>query len=81
MEFDPVTRSITTEHIGHNFDKIGDVFERHAQKAALKSGHSVILEDEPQNEYGKRSTEGTWDGLQFEGAGATNASINNIRNV
>lgn len=81
VKFDPVSGGVTGEHVGHNFDKIGGVFERHAQNAGLKSGHSVILEDEPQNEYGKRSTEGTWDGLQFEVAGATKAGINNIRNA
>lgn len=81
VRFDSSTGGVTAEHIGHNFDKIGGAFERHAQNAALKAGHSVILENEPQNQYGKRSTEGTWDGLQFEVAGATNGSVNNIRNA
>ena len=81
VRFDRATGGVTAEHIGHNFDKIGGAFERHAQNAALKAGHSVILEDEPQNQYGKRSTEGTWNGLLFEVAGATNGSVNNIRNA
>lgn len=81
VRFDNLTGGVTAEHIGHNFDKTGGVFERHAQNAGLKAGHSVILENEPQNEYGKRSTEGTWNGLQFEVAGATKGSINNIRNA
>lgn len=81
VRFDPDTGGVTAEHIGHNFDKIGGLFERHAQNAALKSGHSVILENEPQNVYRMRSTEGTWDGLHFEVAGATNGKANNIRNA
>lgn len=81
VRFDSSTGGVTAEHIGHNFDKIGGAFERHAQNAALKAGHSVILENEPQDQYGKRSTEGTWNGLQFEVAGATNGSVNNIRNA
>lgn len=81
VRFDSSTGGVTAEHIGHNFDKIGGAFERHAQNAALKAGHSVILENEPQNQYGKRSTEGTWNGLQFEVAGATIGSVNNIRNA
>lgn len=81
VRFDSSTGGVTAEHVGHNFDKIGGAFERHAQNAALKAGHSVILEDEPQNQYGKRSTEGTWNGLLFEVAGATNGSVNNIRNA
>ena len=81
VRFDSSTGGVTAEHIGHNFDKIGGAFERHVQNAALKAGHSVILENEPQNQYGKRSTEGTWNGLQFEVAGATNGSVNNIRNA
>lgn len=81
VRFDPASGGVTAEHIGHNFDSLGGVFERHAQNAALKAGYSVILENEPQNIYGKRSTEGTWDGLQFEVAGATNGKVNNIRNA
>lgn len=81
VRFDSSTGGVTAEHVGHNFDKIGGAFERHAQNAALKAGHSVILEDEPQNQYGKRSTEGSWNGLLFEVAGATNGSVNNIRNA
>ena len=81
VRFDNLTGGVTAEHIGHNFDKTGGVFERHAQNAGLKAGASVILENEPQNEYGKRSTEGSWNGLLFEVAGATNGSINNIRNA
>lgn len=81
VKFDPASGGVTAVHVGHNFDKVGGAFEKHAQNAALKAGYSVILENEPQNVYGKRSTEGTWDGLQFEVAGATNGKINNIRNA
>ena len=81
VRFDKLSGGVTAEHIGHNFDKMGGVFERHAQNAGLKAGHSIILGNEPQNEYGKRSTEGTWNGFLFEVAGATKGSINNIRNA
>lgn len=49
--------------------------------AGYKHGHSVILEEEPQNVYKGKSCEGLWDNLKFEVAGAESGTPNNIRNA
>lgn len=47
------------------------------QKAGFDSGHAVILGSEKGIEIGKRYTEGTWDGIQFEVMGCETATDNN----
>ncbi len=68
-------------HKDHNFDKKKGWYETSIQNVGFKNGHSVILGEEPQNLYGEKSCEGTWDNLPFEVAGAENATENNIRNA
>ena len=68
-------------HVELNFDSNKGWYETTVQDVGYKAGHSVILEKEPQNMYKKRSTEGLWDGMRFEIAGAETATPNNIRNA
>ncbi|MBD5217641.1 MAG: minor capsid protein [Bacteroidales bacterium] len=79
VEFDPVSGGVQASHIGHNFDKSGGEYERNVQLAGFRAGHVVIFESEPGNIFGKKYTEGTWDGLQFEVAGRESATANNIK--
>ena len=51
------------------------------QKVGYNKGYRVILEDEPQDVYKKKSCDGFWDGEKFEVAGAETATPNNIRNA
>ncbi len=76
--FDKTTGGLRADHIGHNFDKEGGMYERHVQLAGFKEGHAVILENEVGNVYGERYTEGTWDGMEFEVAGRKTGTANNI---
>lgn len=79
--FNIYTGAVRATHEGHNFDKKKGWYETAVQDAGFKEGHSVILEKEPQNVYGKRSTEGLWDGMRFEIAAAETNTHNNIRNA
>lgn len=79
--FNIYTGAIRATHNGHNLDKKKGWYETAVQDAGFKEGHSVILEKEPQNVYGKRSTEGLWDGMRFEIAAAETNTPNNIRNA
>ena len=76
-----ITWGVKATHRGHNFDKRKGWYETAAQNAGYSTGHRVILEDEPQDIYKKRSCEGLWNGLKFEVAGAETATPNNIRNA
>lgn len=49
------------------------------QNTGFNAGHSVILEAEQDNLFGKRHTEGTWDGFVFEIASRETATVNNIK--
>ena len=79
--FNIYTGAVRATHIGHNLDKKKGWYETAVQDAGFKEGHSVILEKEPQNVYGKRSTEGLWNGMRFEIAAAETNIPNNIRNA
>lgn len=57
------------------------IFQKQAQNVGFKSGHSVILENEPHNHFNRRRVEGSWDGKPFEIAGAENGTKTNIRNA
>ena len=78
VEFDEVTGGLKASHIGHNFDKVGGEYEKQAQRAGVKQGHSVILEDEQNGDVGQRFTEGKWNLHKFEIAGCETGSSNNI---
>lgn len=77
VTFNPETGGLKATHVAHNFDPIGGKYELAVQKAGFDSGHAVILGSEKGIEIGKRYTEGTWDGLQFEVMGCETASDNN----
>lgn len=81
VEFDETTGGVKATHKDHNFDKKKGWYETSIQNVGFKNGHSVILGEEPQNLYGEKSCEGTWDNLPFDVAGAENATENNIRNA
>lgn len=81
VHFDEKNGGLKATHIGHNLDKDKGWYETSIQDVGYKYGHSVILEDEPQNIYKGRSCEGLWDNLKFEVAGVENGTPNNIRNA
>lgn len=77
--FNIYTGAVRATHIGHNFDKKGGKYEVDVQNFGYKSGNSVILEDEPQDKFNKRSFEGTWNGKPFEVAGTSKIAAKNVR--
>lgn len=81
VAFDEKNGGLKATHIGHNIDKDKGWYETTIQDVGYKHGHSVILEDEPQNVYKGKSCEGLWDDLKFEVAGAESGTSNNIRNA
>jgi len=81
VAFDEKNGGLKATHIGHNLDKDKGWYETTIQDVGYKHGHSVILEDEPQNVYKGKSCEGLWDDLKFEVAGAESGTSNNIRNA
>jgi hypothetical protein len=81
VAYDRVSGGLKATHINHNFNKKGGIYELAVQNIGYKNGHSVILGDEPQNAFGRRSLEGLWNGLPFEAAGAETGTANNIRNA
>ena len=78
VAFDFKTLGLKANHVGHNFDKRGGVYEKHVRDAGYNAGHAVILENEFGTTIGERFTEGTWDGMKFEVAGRETATSNNI---
>lgn len=81
VAFDEKNGGLKATHIGHNLNKDKGWYETTIQDVGYKHGHSVILEDEPQNVYKGKSCEGLWDNLKFEVAGAESGTSNNIRNA
>ena len=81
VQYNEASGGVKATHVEHNFDKTTGWYEKDAQTAGFNSGHSVILEKEPQDIYRHRSCEGLWDGLPFEVAGAETGTANNIRNA
>lgn len=81
VAFDEKNGGIKATHIGHNLGKDKGWYETTIQDVGYQHGHSVILEEEPQNVYKRKSCEGFWDNLKFEVAGAESGTSNNIRNA
>lgn len=81
VHFDENNGGLKATHIGHNLDKDKGWYETSIQDVGYKYGHSVILEEEPQNVYKGKSCEGLWDNKKFEVAGAESGTPNNIRNA
>lgn len=80
VAYDEKSGGVKATHVGHNFDKKGGIYEKKVQDIGYTSGHSVILGDEPQDEYKKKHFEGLWDGLSFEVAGTSKKEAKHIRN-
>ena len=78
VEFDEKNGALRASHIKHNHDARGGPYETSAQNAGFKHGHSVIFESEEHKQTGQRFTEGLWDGLRFEVAGAETSTDNNL---
>ena len=81
VEFNEKTGGVKAIHKEHNLDDKKGFYELNAQNAGYYNGHSVILEKEDHATLNKKNTEGLWDGLKFEIAGAESAKDNNIRNA
>lgn len=81
VAFDRSTLGLKATHVRHTLNSEKGWYETAAQNAGYKSGHSVILEAEDHTMLNKKNTEGLWDGLKFEVAGAENGTSNNIRNA
>ena len=81
VRFDYVSGGYKATHVGHNLDKRKGWYEEAVRDTGYKNGHAVVLEDEPQNIYKKKSCEGLWNGVKFEVAGAESGTPNNIRNA
>lgn len=81
VEFNEKTGGVKAMHKEHNLDDKKGFYELNAQNAGYYNGHSVILEKEDHATLNKKNTEGLWDGLKFEIAGAESAKDNNIRNA
>lgn len=76
VEFNPKNGGLRADHVGHNFDKRGGKYEKHAQNAGYNAGHAVIFGDE--RTKSSVHTEGTWDGKPFEVSGRETATSSNI---
>lgn len=80
-EYHERSGGVKATHVDHTFDEKKGWYEKKAQIAGFLNGHSVILGVEYHNIFQHRNTEGLWDGLLFEIAGAENGTANNIRNA
>lgn len=80
-EYHEKSGGIKATHVGHTFDDKKGWYEKKAQIAGFINGHSVVLDVEHHDIYHHRNTEGLWDGLLFEIAGAETGTANNIRNA
>ena len=78
VKFDWGNGGLRGDHVDHNFDKKGGVYEKHVQTAGYKAGHAVILESERDGAFYQRFPEGGWDKMPFEVAGCETATSNNI---
>jgi len=81
VEYHEESGGVKATHINHTFDDKKGWYEKKVQTAGFVNGHSVVLDVEHHNIFQHRNTEGLWDGLLFEIAGAENGTANNIRNA
>lgn len=79
--FDEVGGGFMATHIEHNIDKNKGWYETTVQKIGYNAGNAVVLEKEDHTVQNKKNTEGTWNGLLMEIAGAETGTANNIRNA
>ena len=78
VKYDSKTGGIKATHKNHNFDPNTGQYEKDVRDGGYNSGHVVILESEKGTIIGKRYTEGTWDGQEFELMGCETATPNNL---
>ena len=81
VAFDRSTLGLKATHIRHNFDPKKGWYERAAQDAGYRAGHSVILEAEDHTVLHLKNIEGSWDGKKLEIGGAENGTSSNVRNA
>lgn len=81
VEFNAHNGGLKATNREHNLDKDKGWYENTVQRIGFNNGHKVILEKEDHSTYKIKNTEGTWNDLQFEIAGAETALPNNIRNA
>lgn len=81
VRFDYVSGGYKSTHIGHNLDKHKGWYEEAVRDTGYKSGHAVVLEKENHTRMNVKNTEGVWDGMKFEVAGAETGVSSNIRNA
>lgn len=81
VKFNRKTGGLMATHKGHSFDELKGWYEKRVQLSGFNAGHSVILENEMFGSIGERFTEGTWNLLKFEVAGAETGTPSNVRNA
>ena len=79
VAFNVENSGLMATHIDHNIDKKKGWYETSVQKIGFEHGHKVVLEKENHSILNHKNTEGTWDNLLFEIAGAETATDSNIR--
>lgn len=79
VEFDAKSSGLKATHVEHSFDKKKGWYETTVQEVGFQNGHKVVLEKEDHTVLFKKNTEGTWDNMLFEIAGAETGTSNNIR--
>lgn len=79
--FNSTNGGLKSTHKDHSFDKKKGWYEKRAQEIGFQNGDAVILGAEPQNVFREKKTEGTWNDLLFEVAGAETGTSVNIRNA
>ena len=80
VKYDEQSGGLKAIHIRHNTQSEGYKYELEVMDVGCKNGHSVILGEERNDIYKKRSTEGLWDGFKFEVASKETFSSNSIKN-
>lgn len=81
VKFDEALGGLKATHRGHNLDKKKGWYETAVQNVGYNAGNAVILEKEDHTVKYKKNTEGTWNGMKMEIAGAESGTANNIRNA
>lgn len=78
VQFDEKTGGLKATHRHHNFDPKTGIYEKQAQNAGYRYGHSVIFGSEEGNTLNMRYTEGLWDHKHFEIAAQDGTTSSNI---
>lgn len=81
VEFNTENGGLKATHIRHSFDKYKGWYETEVQDIGFRHGHSVILQEEIHTRQWVKNTEGLWDGMTCEIAGAETCTSQNVRNA